>query len=235
MRHLALLVLVGCSAAPRPVAHSPELTPAFAKVEAWLGDWGDTHWIAADGAMYGVWFSGDAFTIHVVDDGQGAKPPDGVLRFIAIENGRSYSETRDLDDAALRTFSHIDGAKPTTRAAAPALEAADRAFAADTKARGGDGWLAAFDPHGGMMRQGKRIEGDAIKDEMKDLLAEGVLAWDPIASGSQGELGFTVGKATYTPIKPDEQHWASTYMTIWHQQPDGSWKVLFDTGRVVNQ
>jgi ketosteroid isomerase-like protein len=185
--------------------------------------------------MFGVWFAKDAYTIHVVDDGEGAKPPDGVLRFIAIEDGRSYTESRDLDAAALRAFGHVADAKSTTRAAAPALEAADRAFAADVKARGADGWLAAFDPHGGMLRKGTRIEGDAIKGTMAGLLSDGVLAWDPIASGVEGDVGFTVGKATYTPTKPDGDHWASTYLTIWHHQPDGSWKVLFDTGRVVNR
>jgi ketosteroid isomerase-like protein len=232
MRHTLLLFLLGCSAPSKPMhTASTELNPSFSKVEPWLND---PHWLGVDGAMYGVWFTQDSFTIHVVDDGEGAKPADGILRFIAIDNGRSYAERRDLGDAELAAFGHIEGGQ-MTRAPAPALEAADRAFAADTKARGVDGWLAAFDPHGGMMRKGNRIEGDAIKDQMKDLLAEGVLAWDPIASGAHGDLGFTVGKATYTPTKPEDQHWASTYMTIWHHQPDGSWKVLFDTGRVVNR
>ena len=239
MRYALLLLVLACSVpAPRAPVPSPELNPSFAKVEPWLGD---AHWIAVDGAMYGVWFTKDAFTIHVVDDGEGAKPPDGVLRFIAIDNGRSQTESRDLDEAALRAFGHTDGAKPATRSAAPALEAADRAFAADVKARGAAGWLAAFDPHGGMLRKGARIEGDAITEQMSGLLSEGLLAWDPIASGldgmdgGTGELGFTVGKATYTPAKSGEPGWASTYMTIWHHQPDGSWKVLFDTGRVVNR
>lgn len=252
MRYALLLVLlVGCSPHRKYVVgevfRSPELNPAFAKVEPWLGDWhradGDTRWVAANGAMYGVWFTKDTFTIHIVDDGDGAKPPDGVLRFIAIDNGRSYTELKSLGENEFRAFSHIDGAAPSTRASASALEleAADRAFAADVKARGADGWLAAFDPHGGMLRKGTHIEGDAIKDQMAGLLSEGVLAWDPIASGidsapgSSGELGFTVGKATYTPAKAGDESWASTYMTIWHHQPDGSWKVRFDTGRVVNR
>jgi ketosteroid isomerase-like protein len=241
---------VACgSSTPRPhtdtVSSNPELTPAFAKVQGWLGHWQGadgvmTHWIAADGAMYGVWFdkAGET-TIHIVDDGQGSKPPDGILRFIAIDNNLvGYGEMRNISDAELRVFSHIDGSHMAKIERGPedaAVEAADVAFAADVKARKVDGWVAAFDPHGAMMHAGKRIEGAAIHDAMVDTLAEGVLAWAPIASGTEGELGYTVGKATYTPNDPREPSWASTYITIWRHQADGTWKVLFDTGRAVNR
>jgi hypothetical protein len=250
MRHLLLLALVACGApAPvpaQPTPSNPELTPAFAKVESWLGHWQGadgvmTHWIAADGAMYGVWIDkAGEVTIHIVDDGQGSKPPDGVLRFIAIDNNlRGYGEMRNISDAELRVFSHIDGSRAAKIEAAPeaaAVEAADRAFAADAKARKIEGWVAAFDPQGAMMHIGKRIERAAIRDAMLDTLAEGVLAWDPIASGSEGaDLGYTVGKATYTPNDVREPGWASTYITIWRRQADGTWKVLFDTGRAVNR
>jgi ketosteroid isomerase-like protein len=242
MRYVLLLVLFACAGAPtrdQVLAPNPELTPALAEFQPWLGDWrgpgGTTHWVAADGALYGVWFKGEAFTVHVIDDGEGAKPADGVLRFIAVDDGRSYAETKDLSESERRAFAHIDGYQPVKRELAPMLEAADRAFAADTKARQIDGWVAAFDPKGGMMRKGARIDGDAIREMMADTLANGVLAWDPIASGVEGELGYTVGKATYTPNKAGERSWASTYITIWRHQPDGSWKVLFDTGRPVNR
>lgn len=125
--------------------------------------------------------------------------------------------------------------RPGSPTSAPELEAADRAFAADTAARKIDGWLAAFAPDGGMLRKGKRIEGAAaISEVMKDLLASGTLAWAPIASGKRDKVGFTVGKATFTGAKPDD-NWKSTYVTIWKQQADGAWKVWFDTGRVVNE
>jgi ketosteroid isomerase-like protein len=65
-------------------------------------------------------------------------------------------------------------------------------------------------------------------------LTSGRLDWAPIASGKSGDLGFTVGKATFTGAKPDDG-WRSTYVTIWRRQPDGAWKVLFDTGRVVQE
>jgi ketosteroid isomerase-like protein len=244
MRYL-LLALAGCGATAKPVppvqnAPSSELTPAFASVERWLGhcrraDGTTMHWVAASGAMYGVWFEKGAFSIRVVDDGDGGKPADGVLRFYLFDNGRGYGEIKDVSEHERLEFAHVEGCHAVKYEAAPTLEAADRAFAADTKARQIDGWIAAFDPEGGMMRKGKRVEGDAIREMMRDTLANGVLAWDPIASGVEGELGYTVGKATYTPNKAGEPGWASTYITIWRHQPDGRWKVLFDTGRPVNQ
>jgi ketosteroid isomerase-like protein len=118
---------------------------------------------------------------------------------------------------------------------APELEAADVAFANDVAARGVDGWVAAFEPTAGMIRRDQRIEGpDAIREAMADTLAKGKLAWTPIASRVRNNVGFTVGKATYTAATPADS-WKSTYVTIWRKQHDGAWKVLFDTGRPVNE
>lgn len=114
------------------------------------------------------------------------------------------------------------------------LDRADRAFAAGTAARGVDGWLAAFEPSGWMLRNDAKVTGAAIGELMRPLLDAGALAWDPLASGSRGDLGFTVGTATYT-AKRAEDSWRSSYVTIWAKQPDGSWKVRFDTGRPVNE
>lgn len=277
MRTLCFVLLVGCGGArtapEAPEVVSPELSPALAPLNWWLGDWQTCgqgprvteHWVAVSGAMYGVGFSpaiadvGPSFEVMIVDDGDGPVA-DGVLRFIAMPNGRrsvefsqqevgkrtvtfanaSHDDPKQItyarQDDQLRavlfgtSFVKVDFC-PTTRQPAPELEAADRAFAADTAARGADGWLAAFDPQGGMMRRGNRIEGPAIREAIAPLLSKGKLAWDPFASGREGALGFTVGKATYT----GDESWESSYVTIWAQQPDGGWKVLFDTGRPVQK
>jgi ketosteroid isomerase-like protein len=128
------------------------------------------------------------------------------------------------------------------QAAAPGrtepLESADRAFAADTAARGIDGWMAAFDPAGAMWERGRKqtLSAEAIRASMGPLFARGVqITWQPVASGLSpaGDLGYTVGTSRSTA--PDdrgarvETHRGS-YVTIWRRQPDGSWKVLFDTG-----
>ncbi len=117
----------------------------------------------------------------------------------------------------------------------PELERADLAFAADTARRGVEGWVAAFEP-GGWMLDGseKRVGAEQIRATMKDFLAAVRIEWAPVASARRGELGFTLGKATFTHAK-NGSSWRGTYVTLWHRQPDGSWKVRFDTGRVVNE
>jgi hypothetical protein len=279
MRPLLFALLVACGGAQTtptsPEVVSPELSPALAPLNWWLGDWqsggggpcgtGPTyreHWVAVSGAMYGVAFSAQGFEVMIVDDGEGPVA-DGVLRFIAMPQGARQVEFKqqelgkrtvtfsnpEHDDPKQITYSRPDDATDqlravlfgtsllkfdfcaTTRQSAPELEAADRTFSDETGRLGVDGWMAAFDPQGGMMRRGSRVEGGQIRETMGPLLSKGKLVWAPVASGREGPLGFTVGKATYTGA----DSWASSYVTIWRQQPDGSWKVLFDTGRAVQK
>ena len=219
-------------------------------------------WVAAGGALYGVTLrDAGTFDVAIVDDADGAGPADGVLRFYAMPNGTPPIELRERTRASTESMTQIvfandaksigymrrgeDFIVETDHAmvprivgptpSAPELEAADRAFSDDTGKRGVDGWVAAFAPNGAMMRKAGRIEGAAIGEGMKDLLAEGVLAWSPLASGKRGELGFTVGKATFTDGKSHEIEWRSSYVTIWARQPSGAWKVLLDVGRAVNE
>ncbi len=206
-----------------------------------------------------------SFEVMIVDDADGPGKPDGKLRLIAMPGGGDSTTFEQVKlEATLVAFANpahdfpktinyeyatpgltatvAGGGKaetfafqPGSRTPASELEEADRAFAKDVLERKIDGWLAAFAPDGGMLRRGKRIEGAAaITDVMKDVLASGTLAWQPIASGKRDKVGFTVGKATFTGSKP-EDGWKSTYVTIWKQQPDGAWKVWFDTGRPVNE
>jgi ketosteroid isomerase-like protein len=60
------------------------------------------------------------------------------------------------------------------------------------------------------------------------------ITWQPLEAvvSDGGEMGFTVG--TYQ-ITRTEGHSRSSagggkYITIWKRQPDGSWKVAFDSG-----
>lgn len=278
MSRLAIAIftmLAGCGGSNLAGAVAPEvaaeLSPALAPLWWWLGDWetvgGKTseHWVAAAGAIYGVALHGDTFEVMVIDDADGAGPPDGVLRLYAMPDGDRSVEFRQrkladgeatfaneahdfpktityqlaADRAGLEAMLGGGGKtmafkwKRTARQPAPELEAADLAFAADTARLGIDGWVAAFDPEGGMMRKAGRVEYAAIAEVMGATLASGRLAWAPIASGKSGNLGYTVGKATYTGVTPADG-WRSTYVTIWRRQPDDTWKILFDTGRIVN-
>jgi hypothetical protein len=206
-----------------------------------------------------------SFDVMIVDDAEGPGKPDGILRFLASPNGSTQVEFRRREDKPRAILfanpahdfpktiayradgerlaariagdgdKHVDFAfRRGRRTPAPELDAADQDFSTDTGTRGVDGWLAAFHPQGGMLKKGKRIEGHAaIGDHMRPLLSSGKLAWAPIANGKVGSIGFTVGKATFVGAKP-EDNWKSTYITIW-KQTEGGWKVLFDTGRVVNE
>jgi ketosteroid isomerase-like protein len=247
MRHL-LAFVVACHSAKPPVSEptSPELTSALAPLSWCLGDWRahdrDQTWVAASGAMYGVTLMRGSFAILSIDDGDGPTA-DGVLRAFAMPDGKETVETKVVagpssftaGDTYKRDGDTLHAGALTlargTREAAPELEAADRAFAADVAKRRVEGWLAAFDPKGAMMRRGKRVEYAQIRETMESTLSKGKLEWAPIASGKRGDLGFTVGKATYT----GEDSWRSTYVTIWRKQADSSWKVLFDTGRPVQK
>lgn len=216
---------------PEPPADDPELTPAFAPVAAWRGaralaDGGVEAWAAAGGALFGVALRpGRDVEALVVDDAA-----DGTLQLFVFAPGRDQ-EPGDLaaHDRALRARPRI--------ALAPALEleAADRAFAAATAARGADGWAAAFADDGEMTTRGHRVPRAAIRAQIAPLLATGALAWAPRASGVVGDRGFTVGTATFTPTSGDpHDRWRSAYLTIWERTPAG-WRVRFDTGRVISE
>jgi len=245
---------------------SPALAPLAWWLGDWKGDDGTEHWVAAAGAIYGIALRGATFEVMIVDDAEGPGPADGVRRFIAMPNGERQVEFREraimdgsatfandahdfpktityrkADHGLVATIAAGDKSipmvfQPTTTARAPELEAADRAFSDDTGKRGIEGWLAAFEPKGAMMRKTGRIEGHAaIREAMAKVLASGKLEWAPIASAATGDLGFTVGKATFTGTAPDDR-WRSTYVTIWRRQPgSGDWKVGFDVGRIVNE
>jgi hypothetical protein len=222
------------------------------------------HWIAAAGAIYGVSLDAEGgFEILIIDDGKGRGKADGVVRMFAMPGGEPAVEfvqrTQDAQAASFGNDEHdfpkqvsyrrdgealaaeISGSDKVIpfrfhRAAAPSappLEAADLAFAADTAKRGVEGWVSAFEPEGWTLAAGKKANLAEIRADMTPFLAEVHIAWAPVASGSRGDLGFTIGKATFTKVA-DHASWRGTYVTIWHRQPDGSWKVRFDTGRPVH-
>lgn len=229
--------------------------------QATAGATGSEHWVASSGVIFGIALhDGGGFEVMVVDDGDGPGKPDGALRLYAMPGGtRSVEFTAHALAARSATFANPahdypksityardgdtltatlagDGKSDafafarTTAARAPALEAADVAFARDTAVRGIDGWVAAFAPDGAMMTKGGRVTGEAaIRELMGPLLASTRVTWAPIASAARGGVGFTVGTAEFTGAA----RWRSTYVTIWRAQPDGTWKVAFDTGRTV--
>lgn len=242
---------------------SPALAPLSWLLGDWRGEHGSEHWIAAGGAIYGVTFDGGGgFEVLIIDDAAGAGPADGKLRLLAMPGGApavtfeaiEQSNERvvfansandfpkrieyrrsgtglaaEISDGARRVPFAFEAVPP---ALGPELSRADLAFAADTAARGIDGWLAAFEPDGWQLLGGQKVSGEGIRAAMGPFLAQTRVTWAPTADGVAGPLGFTIGKATFEGANGS---WRGTYVTLWHRQPDGTWKVRFDTGRTVNE
>jgi ketosteroid isomerase-like protein len=253
-------IVAGCGGAPAP-ASTPPPPPSTAPLAWLTGTYqapgATARWQVVAGARWGVLLRDDGFEVDVLDPGG---PVAGGARLIAMPDGRRadayrvIAATPQLLEAVadpgrvrrLRTAGHALLAErdddpprhpervtltPATDTPAPALNAADAAFAADTAARGADGWVAAFAPDGAQWEDDQRIEGAAaIRAHITATLAAGALAWSPIASGARGDLGFTLGEWTFTA--PTKQIVArGSYCTIWRRQPDGRWLVAFDVGR----
>lgn len=173
----------------------------------------------------------DRSALFASDDGDAPR----TIRYAAEGDALAATFTGDAEDNA----GHGAGRKQALRfrraptARAPELEAADRAFAADSARRGAEAWSAAFDPEGWLLLgSGDKLPRDALAEQMRAILASGKLEWAPLASGREGALGYTVGKATFTAAQGGERR-VTTYLTLWRKQPDGGWKALLQTGRIV--
>ncbi len=125
------------------------------------------------------------------------------------------------------------------------LLAADRAFAADTYARGLDGWLAHHAPDavrlqmGGTAAAGTVVQGlDAVRAYDAGLFADpsARLVWTPTEGGAfaDGATGFTTGRSAMVRLRADgaapDTLFRGTYVTVWRRGADGRWRVILDTG-----
>jgi ketosteroid isomerase-like protein len=115
---------------------------------------------------------------------------------------------------------------------------ADRQFDLDTLARGADGWASWFAEDGVMGREGKPpvVGREAIREHMgKAFASPGFsLRWQPVAAQMQipGQLGVTRGRSQMRSrdVSGRELTRAGAYLSVWRRHPDGSWKVVYDTG-----
>ncbi|MEA2162445.1 MAG: hypothetical protein QOK37_572 [Thermoanaerobaculia bacterium] len=108
----------------------------------------------------------------------------------------------------------------------------DRDFSKQSQTRGAAIWQEIMAPNAAKPANGGRwlMGPEEIGSNMRDAFASGfTLSWEPtraeIARG--GKLGYTWGR--YHSMFGGKAR-EGTYMTVWQKQPDGSWKVLFDTG-----
>lgn len=119
---------------------------------------------------------------------------------------------------------------PDVAAARAALMDADRAFNKATAERRIDGWMEFFAEDAAMIRSAGTITGlKAIREDMAKAFADTgfTLTWEPDQADASGALGYTNGhyKSQFRNFKA-----TGRYLTVWKQQPDGSWKVVRDIG-----
>lgn len=121
----------------------------------------------------------------------------------------------------------------TSSSVGNALMEADREFARQSAAHGAPAWTAVMAPNA--IKPGPRstwITGPAaIGEQMTAAFSRPgfSLAWEPVRAeiSRGGNLGYTWGR--WTSMSAGQSR-TGTYMTVWEKQPDGAWKVLFDTG-----
>ena len=127
---------------------------------------------------------------------------------------------------------------PNLAAERIALRRADSLFAAETEARGADGWAEFFVASGVVFPEHGRVDGlEAIRTFMAPAFAPGQprLRWrtTDVQVGAGGNLGYTLGRwqavgttATDADTVVDEGH----YVTIWRKTADSAWRVAVDIG-----
>ncbi len=161
----------------------------------------------------GLWFA--------CDDDAG-----GTLRF--VQNGELLDYEIATDTTGPFTFHH----SPAEPARALDAEAADRAFEADTEARGIAGWTPWFAADAVMWDDLARVQGpDAITALMTPVLDRVALTWTPIAStlAPEGTIAATAGTSEGRSAD-GAVAFTGTYLTVWRKEPEG-WRAIFDVGR----
>ena len=104
--------------------------------------------------------------------------------------------------------------------------AAERAFAAETAARGWNtGVRGSADADAIVLSPGPVNAVSTLTGEAEE--AGSPLQWWPAYAGiaRSGDLGFTTG-----PFHLRGQGYVGNYFTVWRKQPDGAWKWIFDGG-----
>jgi ketosteroid isomerase-like protein len=114
----------------------------------------------------------------------------------------------------------------------------DRDFNKATAEKGVEGWIAYFAPNGSMLDDTSRptIGPAEIRAEMEPVFKDSTfsLRWYPTKAEMMipGVIGYTVGR--WERIRKNKLgKWmksTGTYSTTWKKQPDGSWKIVLDSG-----
>ena len=119
-----------------------------------------------------------------------------------------------------------------------ALLKADRAFAQATAERRLEGFASFLEEDVTTIRPNSPVlKGkNALVERWAGLLQDPTMSisWKPlrVVISASGDLGFTVGSYEVTKESGQVKKAAGSgkYVTIWRKQPDGTWKVTFDSG-----
>jgi ketosteroid isomerase-like protein len=114
----------------------------------------------------------------------------------------------------------------------------DRDFDKATAEKGVEGWVSYFAPNGSMLGDTSKPNtgADEIRQAMEPAFHDSSfsLRWHPVKAEimMSGVLGYTVGRYERFRRNKEGKLMKSTgsYTTIWKKQPDGSWKIVLDTG-----
>lgn len=116
---------------------------------------------------------------------------------------------------------------------------ADRAFAKATAERGLDGWMSFMaDDIAKARRPGEKllVGKDTIRQNDERIFANPgqKLVWEPVDAHlfADGKHGVTSGRYKMVVDENGKEKILSQggYITWWRKEPDGTWKVIFDTG-----
>jgi ketosteroid isomerase-like protein len=123
--------------------------------------------------------------------------------------------------------------KDTTEQRAEMI-AAEISFSEMSKTKGTKAALMQFiDSNGVLLRPNSfpLVGADAIDFISQSNDTAYTMIWQPKGGNiaASGELGYTFGVYSVIP-KNNDSAMHGTYVNVWKKQPDGSWKLLLDSG-----
>ena len=115
---------------------------------------------------------------------------------------------------------------------APELDQVDRAWDAAVAARDEAGFLARVAPDSVFAGSALQVGREAIRERWSRFLTPGgpTLRWKPTDSGiaPSGDLGWTIGDATYAWREKGVAPSPVRYVTVWARDPSGHWVAALD-------
>ena len=119
--------------------------------------------------------------------------------------------------------------------AADSLRAAELAFAASVADQDAEAFASFLDEDAVFAAAGVLRGREAVLQGWAVFFTEGgpKLTWEPeIVEVRPDGLGLSRGPYTLTATGPDGSVQTSSgqFISIWRRQPDGGWKILFDSG-----